>query len=741
MKQVLSATPLVSRRSLLKGAAAAGAGLIIGFHLPERGFAQQSSGPRSLAPNAFLRVTPDNRVTVISKHLEHGVGIHTGLATVIAEELDADWSQMAVEPAPADVELYKNLAFGIQDTGGSNSMSNAYQQYRRAGATARALLVAAAAARWNVDPADVSIVRGTLRHEASERRATFGELADEAASFDVPGEVTLKDPAHFRLIGSDDGIIKRLDSPSKINGTATYGIDMSLPDMLVAVVARPRLFGATVESLDDSAARQVPGVAEVVPIPTGVAVLANSFWAALRGREALRVEWDETDAERRGTPELLAEHQRLLDEPGLVARRDGDVEVALARAAKTVTADYSFPILAHAPLEPVSCLARLTDEGCEIWTGDTTLTPLQMKAAETLGLRPDQITIHSVFAGGHFGRRKETALEAVEIVKAIGGRAPVKLQWTREDEMRNGLYRPMYLHRATAGLDEEGNVIAWHHRIVGQSLLGQSPEFAHFLVDGVDLTSVAGVATTSYNIPNILVETHNVDLGLPVSTYRGNNHMAYAMETFLDEVAHAAGRDPYELRRRLLSHDVREKQIDVLAIPEPMKAHIFAEHPRDLRVLQLAAERGGWGEPLAAGRGRGIAVAYAYSTPIAQVAEVTMTDDGFKVDRVVCAIDCGVAVNPDVIRAQMEGGIAYGLSSVMRSELTLSGGAIDQSNFHDFQVLRIDEMPEVEVHIVASDAAPTGAGEPGVVPVGAAVANAVFAATGRTFHELPFSRN
>ncbi|TWG91989.1 isoquinoline 1-oxidoreductase beta subunit [Mesorhizobium sp. J18] len=730
----------ITRRSVLKGAAFASAGLVIGFSLPQRSFSNSQSVQETFGPNAFLRVARDNSVTIISKHVEHGMGIFTGLATVIAEELDADWSQVKAEPAPADADLFKNLAFGIQSTGGSNSMQNSFLQYRRAGATARAMLVEAAAARWRVASAEISIDKGIVMHEASGRTASFGELVDQAAALPVPEDVPLKDPSRFRLIGRDDGTVKRLDSPAKTNGTALYGIDVKLPGMLVAVVAHPSRFGSTVRSFDDSETRQIPGIVDVVEIPTGVAVLAESFWAALKGREKLRVDWDETAAEKRGTDEIISNHRALLDQPGNVARRDGDVETALARAAKTVTADYSFPILAHAPLEPVACVARLSSDSCEVWSGDANVTPLQMKIAATLGFRPDQVEIHAVFAGGHFGRRNETALEAVEIVKAINGRAPVKLQWTREEELQNSVYMPMYLHRATAGLDDNGNLIAYSHRIVGKSLLLDSPEFAaQFVVNGTDFTSVVGLATTSYDIPNILVESHNAVVAMPAATWRSNYNKTYAIETFLDQVARAAGRDPYELRRSLLARDPREKKIDVLSVPEPVKDHIFAEHPRELRVLELAAQRAGWGEAMGPGRGRGIALAYAYSTPVAQVAEVTVADDGkIKVDRIVCAIDCGVAVNPDVIRAQMEGSIAFTLGSALHSEITMTGGAVDQSNFHDFQVMRIDEMPKVEVHIVPSAAPPTGAGEPGGVPVAAAVANAVFAATGRMYQSLPF---
>lgn len=603
------------------------------------------------------------------------------------------------------------------------------------------MIVAAAAAQWGVPTGDITVEKGIVEHRASGRRATFGELAESAAAVPVPNEVALKAPARFALVGGEG--VHRLDSEVKTMGKAKFGIDITVPGMLTAVVAHPPRFGATVKWFDATAARAVPGVTDVVAIPTGIAVVADFFWAAQRGRDALIVVWDESQAEKRGTPELRAEYVALLDRPGLVARRDGDAEAALSHAAKVVTATYEFPFLAHAPLEPAACVARLSNGRCEVWTGDQDVTAVQNASANTLGLKPEQIEVHSVYAGGSFGRRIKTGIEAVEIAKAIKGRAPVKVIWTRAEEIQGTEYRPMYLHKVTAGVDSSGNPIAWHHRIVGQSILAQNEQFAaRFLVNGVDITSVNGVATTPYDIPNILVEVHNTKVGVPVKPWRGNYHMWYAMETFLDEVARTAGRDPFTLRRALLARDIREKKITELAVPERMRPHAFAKSPRDLRVLELAAEKAEWGTQIGPGRGRGIAVAYAYATSVAQVAEVTIQPDGaFKVDRVVCAVDCGVAVNPDIIRAQIEGGIAFGLGSVLHSEITLKSGVVEQSSFADYRVLRMDEMPKIEVHIIASGEPPTGVGQPGAVPIGAAVANAVFAATGKRMRTLPFGRS
>jgi isoquinoline 1-oxidoreductase beta subunit len=696
------------------------------------------SRDRVLAPNAFLRVGPDNTVTVISKHSEGGQGIYTGLATIIAEELDADWSQVRVESAPADRDLYKNLQFGAQTTGGSNSIANSYEQYRRAGATARAMLVAAAADRWRVASGEITVEQGIVRHVASRRQASFGELAQAAASVPIPAQVALKDPKHFTLIGAEH--LPRLDSRAKTTGTAVFAIDFSLPNMATAVVARPPLFGATVKTFDAAKAKTVPGVLEVVQISTGVAVIAKSFPAAKQGRDALCIEWDESKAEHRGTSEFRAEYRSLLEQPGAVARRDGDCAQAFARATRTMTATFEFPYLAHATMEPLSAVVRLSANQCEIWTGDWDVSGVQDDAAKITGLTAQQVHVHTVYAGGSFGRRGSGASEVVEVAKAIGGRYPVKLFWTREDETRGDAYRPMYLHKLDAGLDEQGNLIAWQHRVVGQSVLGNDPDF---VVNGIDVTSVAGGSNIPYDIPNILVDLHSPVLGVPVEKWRsvGNSHNAFVVETFLDDVAHAANRDPYQFRRALLMKDPRDKPMQIVA-PDFMKPGLFAKFPRDRRVLELAAEKSNWGTPLPPGKGRGLAVHYSFRSSVAQVAEVTVgSDGGVKVDRVVCAVDCGVAINPDVIRAQMEGGVAFGLSAILYGAITLKNGKVEQSNFDEYRVLRIDEMPAIEVHIVPSTEAPTGVGESVVPPIGPAVSNAIFAATGKRVRTLPLYPN
>jgi len=712
----------LGRRSFLKATVAAAAGLTIGFNWTGPPRRAPAATADAFAPNAFLRVAPDNSVTVIAKHLEMGQGSYTGLATIVAEELDADWAQIRVESAPADAKLYNNLAFGtIQGTGGSSAIANSWMQLRQAGAAARAMLVAAAAAEWNVPAAEIVADRGVLSHTASRRQASFGELAGKAAAQPLPTQVALKDPKDFKLIGRK---LPRVDVPAKSNGTAQFTIDVTFPGMLVAVLQRPPLFGATVKSFDATAAKAVPGVAAVVQVPRGVAVVGGSFWAAKKGRDALKVDWDDAKAEKRSSSAIIEEYRKLVEQPGKPARQEGDVAGVLQAAAKSVSASYEFPYLAHAPMEPLDAVVKLDANGCEIWAGDQFQTIDQANAAAVAGLKPEQVTIHTLYAGGSFGRRANTVsdyiVEAVSIAKALGANGtPVKLQWTREDDIRGGLYRPAYVHKLEAGLNAQGQLVGWRHRIVGQSIMAGTSFAQRAVKDGVDRTSVEGAANLPYAIPNLAVELTTTESPVPVLWWRvvGSSHTAYAVEAFIDEVAEAAGQDPYRFRRALLAHQ-----------------------PRHRGVLDLAAEQAGWGQPLPKGRGRGIAVAEAFHTYVAQVTEVTVGADGkVKVDRVVCAVDCGVAVNPDVIAAQMEGGIGFGLGAALYGAITLKDGQVEQSNFDGYQVLRIDDMPKVEVHIVPSTEAPTGVGEPGVAPIGPAVANAAFAATGKRYRVLPFS--
>jgi isoquinoline 1-oxidoreductase subunit beta len=717
-----------ARRRFLKGVGTSAAlALTIGFEWggsARRALAATPAGATggAFTPNAFLRVSPDNRVTVIAKHVEMGQGAYTGIATIVAEELDADWAQISVESAPADAKRYANLAFGtLQGTGGSSAMSNSWMQLREAGAKARAMLITVAAEKWQVPVTELRAERGNIYHTASGRHATFGSLASSAAKLPVPETVTLKDPKTFKLIG---GQVSRVDVAAKTNGTAQFTIDVAFPGMLVALLQRPPMFGATVKSFDASAANAVPGVVKVVQVQRGVAVVAKSFWAAKRGRDALKIEWDDSHAEKRSSADIMAEYRRIADEPGRPARVVGDAPKAIAGAVRKVSASYEFPYLAHAPMEPLDAVVKLTADSCEIWAGDQFQTVDQANAARAAGLQPQQVRIHTLYAGGSFGRRanpgSDYIAEAVSIAKALGANGtPVKLQWTREDDIHGGLYRPMYFHKLEAGLSSDGQLTGWRHVIVGQSIVAGTP-FEAMVKNGIDSTSVEGAANIAYSIPNIAVELSTTRTGVPVLWWRvvGSSHTAFAVEAFIDEVAHAAGQDPYRFRRNLLAHE-----------------------PRMRAVLDLAAERAGWSDtPLPPGKGRGIAVAEAFHTLVAQVAEVSVDKDGkVKVDRVVCAVDCGTPINPDVIAAQIEGGIGFGLGAALYGAITLKEGRVEQNNFDGYQVLRIDAMPKVEVHIVPSIEPPTGVGEPGVAPVGPAVANAIFAATGKRVYALPLA--
>lgn len=712
----------LSRRGFLQGAA----GLTLGLALPGVGLAARpGAAAASFEPTPFLRIGADNTVTVISKHLEMGQGTYTGLATIVAEELDAAWAQVKVEGAPADARRYKNLAFGAQGTGGSTAMANSWGQMRETGATARAMLVSAAAKRWQVPAAEITVAEGVLRHAASGRQATFGELAEAASRETVPARVTLKDPKDFRLIGRR---APRKDSAAKTDGSAQFTQDVHLPGMLVAVVAHAPRFGGQVKAFDASRAKAVKGVVDVVAIPGGVAVLARDTWSARKGRDALGVEWDDSAAFKLGSDEILARYRELAARPGLVARSDGDTAGAFAGAARVVSASYDFPYLAHAAMEPMNCVVQRTDDGLEVWNGEQFQTVDQATLAAMFGLPPEKVKINMLYAGGSFGRRACTQSdylrEAAAIVKASGTRAPVKLVWMREDDMKAGYYRPLFHHRIEAALDADGSIRGWRHRLVGQSIIAGSAFEPAMVKNGIDAVSVEGAANLPYAIPNLQVELHTpTDIKVPVLWWRsvGSTHTAYSTETFLDRLAAESKQDPVALRLKLLG-----------------------KHPRHTAVLRLAAEKAGWGEPLAAGkpgerRGRGVAVHESFHSFVAQVAEVTVKADGsVKVDRIVSAVDCGLAINPDNVRAQVEGSVGFALSAALHGEITLKDGVVEQGNFGDYAPIRIDEMPKVEVHIVQSAENPTGIGEPGVPPVAPAVANAIAAATGKWLTRLPF---
>lgn len=707
-----------TRRAFIK---LAGSGLVLALAPLPFGADVAAAADREFAPNPFLIVAPDDTVTVIVKHLDKGQGAATGLATLVAEELDARWDQVRTAFAPADASRYNNLLFGpIQGTGGSTAIANSYLQYRRAGATARAMLIAAAAKAWNVPAAEITLKEGRLAH-ASGKSARLGEMAVAAAREAVPTEPALKQPKDFVYIGKT---FPRVDSVAKTEGRPIFTLDVQQEGMLVAVVQRPPRFEAKVARVDAAAAKAVKGVVDVLTIPEGVAVLATSTWPAIKAREALKIEWDESAAEKRGSAELMAELSALLDKPGAVARKDGDAEKALAGAAKVIKADFEFPYLAHAPMEPLDVVIRFDGSKATLWLGSQMQTIDQAVAAAILGLRPEEVEINTLWAGGSFGRRatfgSPFVAEAAHIAKAYAKPVPIKVVWTREDDIRGGYYRPAYKHRIEVGLDAAGNIVAWRNRIAGQSIITGTPMAAQMVKDGVDQTSVEGASTLPYAIPNLEVELATQTTGVPVLWWRsvGSSHTAHASEHMLDIVARETGKDPVELRLSLL-----------------------AKHPRHARVLERAAQMAGWDKPAAEGIARGVAVHESFHSFVAEVAEVRLDGKGgFKVERVVCAVDCGIAVNPDNIAAQMEGGIGYGLGHALRDAITLKDGVVEQSNFHDYEPMRITDMPKVEVHIVASAEPPTGVGEPGVPPIAPAVANALLAATGVKTLALPFTR-
>ena len=712
----------ISRRSFLFGTAALGAGLTVGVYLTNRRGDNVVATPEQVPgevgidwnPEAFVRVGTDNTVTVLSKHTEMGQGIYTGLATLVAEELDASWDQMRVEGAPANNEVYGNLAFGEQFTGASTSLDYSFDQLRQCGAAARSMLVSAAASLWNVPADEVSVSEGVVHHDQSDRSATFGHLAESAAQQPVPERVTLKVPEQYRLIGSE---LPRIDVRKKTTGAAEFTQDISLLDMLVAVVAHPPRIGATLGSFNVNIAKDKKGVVDVVAIPSGVAVIAKDFWTATKARDLLQIEWDESKAITLSSSDILAEFEELADKEGIIARDEGSAADALQNADTVIEGEFRFPFLSHSAMEPLNCVVQLSDDGCEIWNAAQQQTRDQADAAKILGLAPEKVKVNMLLAGGAFGRRasKDYTAEAVQVAKASGLKVPIKLMWTREDDMLAGQYRPLNYHRLRAGLDGDGKLIAWHHRLVGQSIAAQ--EEPAWIVDGVDNMSVHGASDWLYNVPNIRVETHSPDYPIPVLWYRGTGgtHTVYAVETFMDELAAAAGRDSLDFRRDMLG-----------------------DNPRMLHVLELAAEKANWGSVTEPGRGRGISMCEQRGTYLAQVAEVSVrSDNSFSVDRVVTAVDCGRAINPDIVRAQMEGGTGFGLSSTIGDEITFKNGFVQQSNFDKYRLLRIDQMPDVDVHIVPSSETPTGIGELVPMVIGAAVANGLSAVTGRRYRKLP----
>lgn len=712
--------PTLTRRGFLIAAAATATGFAIGFRPGASGADAGTTNPFQ----AYLEIAEDGSVTILSSQFDMGQGSYHGIATLVVEELGAAWSQIDVIGASGNIALYGNVAWGgaAQGTGGSSSMVTSWDRYRRAGATAKAMLITAAATDWGVPAHEITLTEGVLAHAASGRSAPMGQFARAAAMLPVPGDVALKDRGKWTQIGNAD--VRRYDRVGKTRGEQEFTIDVTLPGMLTAVMIHPPKFGATVAGLDAEAAKASPGIVDVVAIPRGVAVVGRDMWSALQARDLVTITWDESQAETRGSDEILSEYRTLSQQvPQAMARQDGDVEAALAQAETVFESTFEFPYLAHAALEPLNAVAHRNAEGIvEIWGGHQIPDLYQYLASEAAGTTPDKVRLHVMKTGGGFGRRAvsdgDVVVEAVAIAKALNWQAPVKVQWTRENDMRGGRYRPAYVHRMRAGVDAEGRITAWDNHIVGQSIVTGGP-FAGMIQNGIDPTSVEGSSNLPYAIPNLSVGLTTTDVKVPVLWWRavGSTHTAYATEVFLEEIIQSLGADSVAYRLDLLK-----------------------DHPRHADVLTLAAEKAGWGRELPAGHHLGVAVHESFQSYVAQIAEVSMDGEDVRVHRVTVAVDVGTAINPDTIRAQVEGGVGFGLGSILQENLTLTGGEVDQGNYDSYTPLRIDRMPHVDVHIVASEVPPTGIGEPGVPPIGPAVANAVFKATGRWIRTLPFTK-
>lgn len=721
----MSADSKVSRRDFLKTGATVGAGLTIAFYLPSRFMEKlrpvegDIPGASPFAPNGWVHIGTDGIVTITVDKSEMGQGVNTSLPMLVAEELEADLASVRVGPTPVNPAGWSRR----MGTGGSSSVRSSYDTLRKAGAAAREMLVAAAAQQWGVDPSSCRAENGAVIHTPTRRKLSFGQLAERAATLPVPEDPRLKDPKDFRLLGKR---VPRFDTPEKVNGKARFGIDVRLPGMLYASIERSAVFGGTVKKVDSSRAKAMPGVRRVVNVEWspdeektsrtqhGVAVVADHYWQALTARRALAIEWDEGANASLSSAEISTRLAELAEKPGVQARKEGDATAAMNSAVKKIEAVYEVPYLAHATMEPMNCTAHVRPDGCDVWAPTQGQSSAQRAAAEITGLPIEKVRVHTTYLGGGFGRRSETdfVAEAVRLSKEVG--APVQVIWTREDDVRHDFYRPTTYNRFGAAFDASGKPVAWTHRIVGPSISvskGRTPS------DGIDGSLVEGAANVPYGIPNILVEQTIADLPIPLGYWRsvGSSHNAFVTECFFDEVARAAGKDPYELRRALLG-----------------------DQPRHLHVLDLAAERAGWGKKLPEGRVRGIAVAEAFGSYVAEVAEISIEPGGKpRVHRVVCAVDCGPMVNPDTIEAQMQGGIVYGLSAALYGDITIDRGRVAQGNFNDYPVVRMNEMPVVEVHIVQSTEKQGGIGEPGVPPIAPALCNAIFTATGTPVRRLP----
>jgi isoquinoline 1-oxidoreductase beta subunit len=706
----------VSRRNLLKVSAAAGGGLLLGFYLPQviGAEAAKAATAGAFAPNAFVRIDRNDRVTLIMPQVEMGQGTYTSMPMLIAEELEVSLDQVTLEAAPPDDRRYGNALLGFQVTGGSTSVRATWEPLRRAGAVARTMLISAAARRWKVDPLSCRAEKGEVIHGRTQRKLRYGVLVDAAAALPVPDNVALKDSKEFKLIGTP---AKRLDTPDKVNGKALFGIDVKIPGMKIAAVAACPVFGGKLARVIDDKAIAIMGVRQAVRLDDAVAVIADHMWAAIQGLAALDIEWDEGPNANASSAGIVRQMDTASQNSGIIGRMDGDVAKAMTGAAKRVEAVYQVPFLAHAAMEPMNCTVHVRKDGCEVWVGSQVVSRAQAAAAEVTGLPLERVQVHNHLLGGGFGRRLEVdyVTQAVRIAKQVDG--PVKVVWTREEDIQHDVYRPYYYDRMAAGLDEQGLPVAWRHRVTGSSILARWLPLA--LKDGLDTDAVEGAASElQYAIPNILVDyVRHEPPGITTGWWRGvgPTHNIFMVESFIDELAAEARKDPVEYRRALLG-----------------------KSPRAKAVLDLAAEKAGWDQTPRQGYGRGVSVQYAFGSYLSQVADVAVSEDGeVRVSRVVCAVDCGIIVNPDTVKAQIEGGIVFGLSAALFDEVTIDGGRVEQSNFNDYRVLRINEMPAIEVYLVPSTEAPGGIGEPGTVGVAPALTNAIFAATGKRIRKLP----
>lgn len=701
--------PSFSRRAFLKVTAAVGGGLMIGW-VPEAAADQASL----FVPNAFIRIDPAGKVTIISPAIEMGQGTYTSLPMLVAEELDIDLANVTVDHAPPDAKHYGNpLVFGVQMTGGSTSVRAFFLPLRQAGAAAREMLIQAAAASLKVEAASLSSEPGFVVHAASGRRVAYGDLVDAAAKLPVPADVKLKDPSQFRIIGT---AAKRLDVSGKVDGTATYGIDTKLPGMKIATVAASPVFGGKVKGLDEAAALKVPGVQQVAKIDNAVAVFADHYWAAKTGLEAAAIEFDDGPHAKLTTADIVADMAKAAEKDGAVARKDGDAAGAFAKAVTKVEATYEAPFLAHATMEPINCTVHATADGCDVWVGTQVPVFAQTVVAKALNLPPEKVRIHNHLLGGGFGRRLEVDFIEQAARFAAQAKFPIKVVWSREEDIQHDMYRPYYYDRLSAGLDDQGLPVSWQHRIVGSSIIARY--FNIELKDGIDVDAVDGAIELPYAIPNVLVDyVRHEPPGIPTAFWRGvgPTHNIYVVESFIDELATKAGKDPVEYRRALLQ-----------------------KNPRALGVLEKVAQMSTWGTPLGPRKGRGVSVQFAFGSYFAEVAEITVSDKGVvHVDKVYAAVDCGLVVNPDTVVAQVQSGIIFGITGVLHGEITIKDGRVEQSNFHDYEMLRIDQAPEIAVEIIKSSEAPGGIGEPGTSALTPAVLNAVHAATGVRLRKTP----